>query len=340
MNLLQPPSTLRANKSVTFAHHGTLLMTPPPTPQKSKDKPKSKHRHISKDNKHLEVAVELEGKDARKRAKRERRRQAACAGQRVSPSTNNKVNCKHVTSEAVTNKATLVRSDSLPTATGHEAPPALPSACSPLTPTPITSHNAQGIERPRAFKRRPIVATLQAATNNAYDSEALHDLELERLMTLQLQRNDSFRHSLNPLEQLLAIDDLSSPVAHDPDSKTSTLAAAHAFIRGMQAEQSDLCQMTDELEMSIRAMKTDISKLTEAERVQPERLERMLGLTIALCFELLLEEGAFRDVCDKRMGDGWFDLDDEFGELTGRIGEMVEAYDEEMGELRRALGGY
>jgi hypothetical protein len=162
-------------------------------------------------------------------------------------------------------------------------------------------------------------------------------------MTLHFQRNSTFTRSSNPLEELLATDDFTAHnyfTSQDPSSCTA-LSATHEFIRGMQHEQSELCRTTDELELQIRKIKSTTSTgswglITAADdRARVQRLERMLGLTIALCFELLLEEGAFRDVCDRKIGKRGFDLGRELELLKGRVGAMVLEYDLAAGELRR-----
>jgi hypothetical protein len=103
------------------------------------------------------------------------------------------------------------------------------------------------------------------------------------------------------------------------------LSSAHEFLLGIRAEQSALCQQTNMLELRLKGT------LSTGER---RRVEETLELTVALGCELVIEEGGFREVCERCMGDEGWDLEGEFEGLKGRVGRAVEVYDGRMGELK------
>lgn len=149
-------------------------------------------------------------------------------------------------------------------------------------------------------------------------TETSHELELDRLMTLHLQRNQAISASQNTLEKLLAADNPST-IRLSP-----AIRASHEFLLGMQHEQSELWAKTEDLEVQIAATQ---------DHMELARLENMLGLTIALSFELMLEEGAFRDSYErKRVCEGW-DFGREFEEMRERVGGLIGEYDEKMERL-------
>ncbi|KAF1920184.1 hypothetical protein BDU57DRAFT_543939 [Ampelomyces quisqualis] len=165
-----------------------------------------------------------------------------------------------------------------------------------------------------------------------HESEATHELELERLMTLNRQRNCTFSASSNPLERLLSADDFSATLLDDPIAPA--ICASHEFILGMQHEQSELWAKTEGLEAQMADLRRT-SKAASCSRFAC--LEKMLGLTIALSFELLLEEGAFRDMYEKKHRCEEFDLGRVFAQMRTRVGLVIEEYDCNMERLREVL---
>jgi hypothetical protein len=146
-------------------------------------------------------------------------------------------------------------------------------------------------------------------------------------------------HSAHPRSDTYATIQTETPNCHSAadfclttpfDSATFThpdpiLSSVHEFLLGMRAEQSALCQQTDTLELRLRGT------LSTAER---RRVEKMLELTVALGCELVIEEGGFGEVCERRMGDEGWDLEGEFKGLSARVGRAVEVYDAMVGGLR------
>lgn len=104
----------------------------------------------------------------------------------------------------------------------------------------------------------------------------------------------------------------------------------------MQHEQCELCTLTEDLEAQINEIRQVLS-VRVGEYSKLERLEKMLGLTVALGFELFIEEGAFRDGFERK----GFELEREFGELRERVGIVIEEYDGEMEKLQvgKRVGG-
>lgn len=194
-----------------------------------------------------------------------------------------------------------------------------------------------GDERHRSYdsdqrSSNQITSEHRVNISNDNDSEKAHELELDRLMTLHLQRNDTFRTSSNTLETLLVADDSSALL--NEDSNTPAMSASLEFLIGMQHEQSELLAKTEELEADIKGICNPVWDMESVDHVKIARLETMLGMTLALYFELLLEEGAFRDLYEKKRGHEEFNLGVAFAQLRQKVGLVIGEYDVKMERLQ------
>jgi hypothetical protein len=165
------------------------------------------------------------------------------------------------------------------------------------------------------------------------NDEETHELELDRLMTLHLKRDDALAAFSNPLERLLAIDEFTTTL--DEDATPPMMNTIHEFIYGIQREQSELCQKMDALEADIKAIQDTVWKLSTTDLATVARLEKMLGLSQTLCSNLLLEEGAFRDLFETGSANGEIELEKAFAQLHCSVGTLIREYDLLMAQLDR-----
>jgi hypothetical protein len=146
-------------------------------------------------------------------------------------------------------------------------------------------------------------------------SHSAHSIPAAKTETRKYDSTANF--DLTPILDSFGSNDFAHP---DP-----VLASAHEFLLGIRAEQSALCAQTDMLERRLKGT------LSTAER---RRVEKVLELMVALGCELVIEEGGFREVCERRMGDKGWDLEREFHGLRERVGKVVEVFDGRMGNLK------
>jgi hypothetical protein len=310
------------------AHHSSL-MTPPPTPIVCGNVPprgkniRYRHDHGSE----AERRAENTGAKTVKKLAQERRRHThpVVAAQDVGVSQTNKGRKTSNRKDKATERAdpqSLCSSPHSCTPSGgnddgsllHAAQQKLTATCNHL---PYKDGHDTHISSHSTITRSPLDQPLD-------DTEASHDLEVDCLMTLHLQRTQALTASPNTLEKLLATD-------NPPDDHVSpAMRATHEFLLGMQHEQSELWVKTEELETQIAAIRN---------RNELASLENMLGLDIALSIELLLEEGAFRDAYERKRGcEGW-DLEREFENMRARVGKVIGEYDKRIEKLRMEAGG-
>jgi hypothetical protein len=162
------------------------------------------------------------------------------------------------------------------------------------------------------------------------DNEESHDLALNHLMTLHLNASPP---PSNALETLLATDEFAPQTDGTP-----LLHAIHEFIYGIQREQSELCQRTDMLASEMATIRDTVWKLSVTDMTTIARLEKMGALAEALCADLVLEEGAFRDEFEMRGGGYEGEVEGLFRRLRHRVGRLIRGYDGAVAELESKVG--
>lgn len=121
------------------------------------------------------------------------------------------------------------------------------------------------------------------------------------------------------------------PNALDSAEAASSVIQALHFLIALQAEQSDLCAQTDQLEMQVRGLDNTLFK---RDRLAIRGLEAELELRAALCHDLFIAECAFRERLERNKGEMAWEFEGAVQELMGEVGGLVGAFDQSVEELR------
>lgn len=178
-----------------------------------------------------------------------------------------------------------------------------------------TSSNANEVKTESIPCRIPPPKPVRHMSDDS-DSEESHENNLEKLLS-SIPSVETFH-----TQQAPAPFDAESGLLLSP-SVIETMDNAYFFVRSMSREGSLLMRRAGELERKLRRKNYDGKK--------KKRYEEGFRLTVELASELLIQEYAFRNRLDKRLGSG---LKSEVEALMYGVGSVVEGFDEGMEKLR------
>lgn len=174
-------------------------------------------------------------------------------------------------------------------------------------------HRSQSVPRTASFN------------TNESDSEAYLEQELDMLLQTHLFLPSS---PLNPLEHLLSLPTY-SPVPSNP-----ILSSAYTLLGSMEAEQHKLYHRSSDIEARIKKIRSTPWNLDNEQEREVERLKRAKEACEGLAMELMLEEGAFRDLFERGwQGQRWH-LGTEVNGMRARVGGLMKDFEERMNKSK------
>jgi hypothetical protein len=323
-------------------HDGIGLMTPPTTPQKSHLTPQTvlaaMRQHKKREEKHysapkmkaamqektttkkkwkkemvvgatnVEPAWKKQKRDKKKRKKRERRMHKSSS---------------HV--KLVTPTPQPRREETTPESSWELTPDTLPSYSTFFPSADVDGEIATEEQR---CGKKPEIQPGDEKGKYKHASPVLLLPESGSLITV----NYSYDRKLQQYYD--ANTDLFTPQALAGPSAAHCIDETFSFLLALASEQSHLTSHTLAAEQRIRMLKKTKWKI---DYPAIHRLEAVMDLESTLCFELMMEEYAFRDVMwENKERVGW-NLKGALDGLKKCVGKMIDIFDEKMRELEQGV---